>query len=203
MITLIATDGSGIRNKRGGKGFYAAGAYVYETYDGETKIASGGRAKYLGKATSNIGEITALYIALKHFENCKDDETHTFYFLLDSEYVMKSITSWMFGWERMIKTSKDGVARTLRGTPVKHFALIKKVYDLYFSYKKRWIFKVRSHVTEDRKDAAYKEFLKVNETPVTRELWEKCNELNQQVDALVHSCAKAHEDISLEDKPEY
>lgn len=99
------TDGG----SRGNPGPSAIGFIIYN--DENRKMFS--CSKYLGRATNNIAEYTALYLAILKIKEFKDAEHVQFY--LDSELVVKQIKGEYKINDKDLKTIYNKIQNELRG----------------------------------------------------------------------------------------
>lgn len=172
---IIATDGSATRN---GKKFNcSAGYYMYLK---EENKGAGAMAKLHEDATISIAEIYGVLMGLQAIKNIKDD--HHFIFLLDSDYVKKSITEWYPKWKRNIK---NGVPCKSDGQPVMHFDLIEQAYLGLKELKSVNVFKIRSHILEKDMQKTHKEFCKINKVDISFDTYKMFVNINENCDSIV------------------
>ena len=196
MVTLVACDGSALKGDVGSTtGFTCASGFVGETYEKEVKIEEAKAGRFLGDATNNIAEITALNMALKYYYNKRNDGA--FYFLVDSDYLRQSILFWFYNWKKKAMQSEDGIPRTKTGTPVKNWELLEETYNLFHKFPSRRLYKIRSHADPDRYEKDHAEFNKINRVEFSYGLWNRCRQLNESVDHVAHWCSTNHSNIPL------
>ncbi len=106
----IFTDGSSRGNPGpGGWGYIA----IYPNATGEMRVEEGGGEE--SPTTNNRMEMMAVIKAFEGFDVYYDKAQmaeKTFVVRLDSSYVMKGITAWVFGWEKngWVTSTKDPVS---------------------------------------------------------------------------------------------
>ena len=172
---IIATDGSATRN---GKKFDCSAGYCM--YLKEENKYTGAMTKLHEDATISIAEISGVLMGLRAINNIKED--HHFIFLLDSEYVKKSITEWYPKWKKNIK---NGVPCKSDGQPVMHFDLIEKAYLGLKKLKRVNVFKIRSHIPEKDMQKTYKEFCKINKVDISFDTYKMFVGINETCDSIV------------------
>ena len=189
MVTIIATDGSSIRDfdENQDEVFYCAGGYVAEVYEKKERIDSFEEGKYLGKATNNIAELSGLIMGLKKVKE-KGLDMGIVLLICDSAYMINSVSKWYYKWIRGLRPGELPI--TTSGTEVKNFDLITEANKLYRSCPHAKFLKIRSHVPSNELQANYKKFVEKNNYPCSYDLFFKFHELNNHCDVLVHTLAK-------------
>lgn len=110
----IYTDGA-CRNNQSAEKRTAAWAFVVFDHSMQRK---GSKSAFLGNATNNEAELTAMIEALTW---CKDRNACLY---TDSQYVFSGMTEWMKGWQ-----SRGW--RTSSNSPVKNLELWKQLASVY------------------------------------------------------------------------
>jgi len=129
MPTVVFTDGACSRN--GHKDAKAG----YGIHFPNEEFPDVSMPFTFGKATNQRAELFAILQALKMA--LKIDKSVAIY--TDSDYSIKSITSWASGWKRRGWTTSSG-------SKVKNLDIIEPLYNLYVANASRINFKhVRSH----------------------------------------------------------
>lgn len=181
---IVASDGSAIRKGKQDK-WWCSGGFVGNVIDESGKVLEEFKnGVYLDNSTNNVGELTGLEMAIDSIGVLS--ETHGVIFLLDSEYTLKSVTSWIYGW---MKNIRDGIPYTAGGKPVKNYEQILRIYEKLRNIKTKRIYKIRSHVEERDYQKRYKEFCKINKCEVSFDMWLFMNKLNNECDELVYKLA--------------
>jgi len=130
MEITVFTDGSCLKSKRG---IYAG----YGVYFPNGEISNISKPFLKKPITNQRAELYAIKIALEYITELLDFSFINIY--TDSEYSIKSLTQWIFKWE------KNGW-KTAAKKPVKNLDLIKPIYQIIKKYKGRINFiHVRSH----------------------------------------------------------
>lgn len=177
-LVIIATDGSA---KKAGTGFdCASGCCVYTPQDRNVIVNF---EKLDDDATVSVAEITGVLLGLKAISGM-DKSKYDFVFLIDSEYIQKSVTVWYPGWIKRMK--EDGIPRTSSGQPVKHFDKIQKAFKKLSGIGAK-IFKIRSHIPENKMEETHKEFCKINKIDISFDMYKIFVECNKICDATVES----------------
>lgn len=195
-LILIASDGSAIKKpKTPGDStdrWWCSGGFVGKIYDfkGNTVFTFKDVVK-LDDATNNIGELTGLEMAIDAISSIGEYSGNDIIFLLDSDYTLKSVTTWVKSW---MKNMKDGVARTSKGTPVKNYEQIVRIHEKLKALKHKKVMKIRSHVPEADYKRRYHEFCALNKKDITYEMWLVMNALNNECDDLVNKAANELKD---------
>ena len=196
MVTIMATDGSSLRDDQTSTGdtFICAGGFVLEVYDQDRIVYKNSDVEYLGRSTSNKAEFTGLIRGLEEIHSHGIDEKSPVLIVSDSEYVINCVTEWYSGWrEKEIRTGKRPT--TKEGTPIKNYDLIRKAYTLFYSLRNGGTFlKIHSHMNKNDYGKEYKKFKKRNNYACSYELFTKFRILNEQCDALVHGRAQIGKD---------
>lgn len=97
---------------------YTGTEYRYNAYSGK-----------IDNATNNVGELTAIKVASKHFGNNRYQ-----LIISDSEYSIKCFREWYHSW-------KDKMFTAYNGAPVKNVDLIKETYNSLYSKGKTVLLK--------------------------------------------------------------
>lgn len=171
----IATDGSAVNN---GDNTFTCAAGCIITHD--VQILS--CVKELPMATVNIAELTAVLMALDKIKILNETGNYQFIFVMDSEYTLKSITTWFPTWN---KNRKNGVPHTYGGTPVKNFELIEQAYYGLKEIKNKKVWKIRSHVLPKNITKTYHEFCLYNKIEIDLEEFIYLRKINELCDKAV------------------
>lgn len=138
-------------------------------------------SKYHPDSTNNIAELSAILFGIeKAFDRYKSTEEHTYSFLIfsDSEYSIKSLTEWVFGWYKTYTYEKhDGIVvpymLTKGGSPVKNCELICAIISYIVNHQSNFtqieFVNVKGHTW--KRDGVSKQmeyYQKANKTPITR-----------------------------------
>lgn len=177
-LVIIATDGSA---KKAGTGFdCASGCCVYTPQNKHVVVDF---EKLDKDATVSVAEITGVLLGLKAISDM-DKSKYDFVFLIDSEYIQKSVTVWYPGWIKRMK--EDGIPRTSSGQPVKHFDKIQKAFKKLSGIDAK-VFKIRSHIPENKMGETHKEFCKINKIDISFDMYKIFVECNKICDVTVES----------------
>jgi len=133
---IVFTDGSLIRKKnKDGSGEKLLAGYAIYFPNGELPNIS--RPFKFGKKTNQRTELFAIYVALIVInKNLKYDKIKIY---TDSEYSIKSLTKWVFDWE------KNGW-KTSSGKSVENLDIIKPIHNILNKIRNKVTFiHVRSH----------------------------------------------------------
>ena len=128
---IVFTDGSSLNNA----GAISFGGIGIHFPNGELDDIS--EPFLLKPITNQRTELYAIYIAIKEITNNLNFDTITIY--SDSEYSIKSLTTWINTW-------KNNNWKSSTGKPVKNKDIIEPINELMEKYPKKIKFKhVRSH----------------------------------------------------------
>lgn len=128
---IVFTDGSSLNNA----GSISFGGIGIHFPNGELDDIS--EPFLLKPITNQRTELYAIYIAIKEITNNLNFDTITIY--TDSEYSIKSLTTWINTW-------KNNNWKSSTGKPVKNKDIIEPINELMDKYPKKIKFKhVRSH----------------------------------------------------------
>ena len=138
-------------------------------------------SKYHSTSTNNVAELTGILFGLeKAFSKYRNTDEHTYSFLVfsDSEYAIKSLTEWVFGWYKTYTYErKNGIVvpsmMTKGGTPVKNCELICAIVSLIANNRKNFIdldfINVKGHTWQKTVDTGI---------IIQMEYYEKANQCN-------------------------
>ena len=174
----ICTDGSSLIKDN----LYESSSAII-IYRNDCEIYRGG--KYHPDGTNSKGEVHAMKMAFdKLYELFTKDELKDskITIISDSEYVVKSVTNWIYTW------AKNGW-KTSTGDKVKHKSIFKYLYETYLDKairnKKIKIYHINSHISNIPK--ARRKFQAKNDIDVTNEEFEFLIDGNNKVDELANT----------------
>lgn len=126
----IYTDGACRNNQQADK---RQASWAFVVFDIQMQ-RKGSKSGYLGNATNNEAELTAVLEAMKWVKD-KQCVIH-----MDSQYVFKGLTEWVAGWKRR-------GWRTASNEPVKNIALWQEL-DMWYNPAIHNLVKVKGHSTD-------------------------------------------------------
>lgn len=132
--------------------------------------------------TNSKGEVYGIQLAYdKLHELFKPEELTDVSIISDSEYVVKSIKSWVYNW------SKNGW-KTAKGEDVKFKDVFSHLYETYLNKKIRnkniKVCHINSHIKKI--DKARRQFQAKNDIDISKEDFETLVKYNEEVDKLAN-----------------
>lgn len=187
---LLVTDGSSLINKKYYESSSACSIYI----DNEHVCDLGA---YHRNGTNSLGELYAIVLGLNRLQeiiNDNDDLNDSEIIVLsDSEYVVKSLNSYIKSW---VKQGFNKIWKTSKGDDVAYQSLFKSLwYEYHISNESKYfinkcpikICHMRGHVGEKVKNKyAYDKFIKNNELNISMEIFDKFITYNHHVDELAN-----------------
>lgn len=143
----IFTDGSIDKDKGSSCGSAVIGLLVTEDDGSMTLRNIKSYSKYYANGTNNVGELSAILLGLeKAFSMYQSTDKHTYNFLIfsDSEYAIKALTEWVFGWYKSYTYQRqNGIVipsmMTKGGTPVQNAQFICAIIHFIVAHKKDFL----------------------------------------------------------------
>ena len=180
----LVTDGSALRQSD--DSFVCSSAFIIKNLKSEVS-----KGLYLGKATNQLAELTAIHEGVTSLENFDFSGVDKLFIVSDSMYSIDCIKKWYpYNWSKSDKFNEEGIPFTKTGEPVKHYRLIESIYkrikDLPVKVK---ILKIKSHMPKDSKkmDKAYKQFMEFNKYKLEYPDFLELVSLNEKCDQLAET----------------
>ena len=188
---ILVTDGSSLIEKKKYESSSACSIYIDNKHICDLGV-------YHRNGTNSLGELYSILLGLSRLEEIINDNSELsnseIILLSDSEYVVKSLNSYIHGW---ISQGFENDWKTSKGTKVSYQYIFKYIWNEYHSSGNSLsyfigncpihICHMRGHIGEKvDKDYAYNKFIKNNKIDISIETFNNFIDYNHHVDDLAN-----------------